>query len=396
MVSLAAVTTQTAAPPKIQRQGVAAVLDDQTTLDRVQATMRDLHLDEELVLEPTLDAVMARIRQGYAPRVLAVDLSDSPAPMAELGAAREIGGKDLKIVAIGSVNDVGVFRDLRGAGASDYLVKPVSRDALSAALAKRENGLGEVVALIGSRGGLGATTTAVSCAWLLGEKRHERTALVDMDLQFGTVGLKLDTDPGKALCDALEQPAIIDSLFIDHAMIKLSDRVHMLAAEAALGETLTVDPRAINVLLCELRRSFDWVLVDLPRCMTPAHRVVLTSATRVVVMCERSLAGLRDTLRLKSLLHENAPQARLLLVDSGAAGERSIIGKPDFEKKVGRRFDAILPHDLESATAATSAGRPLPATAPRSALSRELEQLVSSLARSGAAEKRKLFAWARR
>ena len=396
MSSLAEVGAQPSAARKVDRHGVAAVLDDQTTLDRVQAIMSELQLDEELVLEPTLDAMMTRIRQGYAPRVLAIDLSDSPAPMTELGAARAIGGSDLKIVAIGSVNDIGLFRDLRGAGAADYLVKPLSRGALTAALGKQSRGLGEIVAFIGSRGGLGTTTTALSCAWLLGENRHERTALIDLDLHFGTVGLKLDTDPGNGLCDALKQPSLVDSLFIDHAMIKLSDTVRMLAAEAALGETLTVDSGAIHVLLFELRRRFDWVLVDLPRWMTPTYRVVLGAATRAVVMCERSLPGLRDTIRLQSLIRENAPQVRLLLVDSGAAGERSTITKPEFEKKADHRFDAVLPYDAESAAAATNAGQPLPVAAPRSALVRELEQLVSSLARSDIAEKRKLFAWARR
>src|SRR5436305_4688835 len=300
---MSAAALATAQPPAARKEGhgVAAVLEDQATLDRVQGIMRELQIDEELVLEPTLDAVLRRIREGYAPRVLIVDLSDSTAPIAELSAARSVGGGGLKILAFGTVNDVGLFRDLLAAGATDYLVKPVNREGLTAALESQKTtaangtGLGEVVAFVGTRGGVGATTTAVSCAWLLGEKRQERTALVDLDLHFGTVGLKFDTDPGNGLCEALEQPSRIDSLFVERAMIKVSDTLRMLAAEAALGETLMVDPGAIDVLLYELRRKFSWVLVDLPRWITPTQRVVLGAATRVIVLCERSLAGLRDT-----------------------------------------------------------------------------------------------------
>jgi pilus assembly protein CpaE len=110
-----------------------------------------------------------------------VDLSDSNAPIAEVSAARAVAGPDLKLVVLGTVNDVGLFRDLLSAGASDYLVQPSSRDALAAVLDKRSSpigatpdGRGQVVVFIGSRGGVGATTSAVACAWLLAAERPER------------------------------------------------------------------------------------------------------------------------------------------------------------------------------------------------------------------------------
>ena len=396
-MSAVAVISPPAGAARNEGHGVAAVLEDQATLDRVQGIMRELRLDEELVLEPTLDAVLRRMREGYTPRVLILDLSDSAAPIAELSAARSVGGSDLKILAFGTVNDVSLFRDLLAAGATDYLVKPVNREALTSSLetqkatASNGSGLGEVVAFVGSRGGVGATTTAVSCAWLLGEKRQERTALVDLDLHFGTVGLKLDTDPGTGLCEALEQPSRIDALFVERAMIKLSDTLRMLAAEAALGETLMVDPGAIDVLLYELRRKFAWVLVDLPRWVNPTQRVVFGAATRVIVLCERSLAGLRDTIRLQALIRENAPQARILLVDGGASGDRATVGKSEFDKAIGSPLDAMLPYDAKSAGAATNAGQPLPMAAPRSPVVRELEQLVGRLAGTTEVQKRKFF-----
>jgi pilus assembly protein CpaE len=398
MSAVAAVSAEPKGARKTERHGVAAVLEDQATLDRVQGVMRELRLEEELVLEPTLDAVLRRIREGFSPRVLMLDLSESAAPIAELSAARAVSGTDMKILAFGTVNDVNLFRDLLAAGATDYLVKPVSREALNNVLqtqnaaAASNNGLGEVVAFLGTRGGVGATTAAVSCAWLLGEKRQERTALVDLDLHFGTVGLKLDTDPGNGLCEALEQPSRIDALFVERAMIKLSDTLRMLATEAALGETLMVDPGAIDVLLYELRRKFAWVIVDLPRWINPTQRVVLGAASRVVLLCERSLAGLRDTIRLQTLLRENAPQARVLLVDGGAIGERATVGKSEFEKAIGHPLDAVLPYDPKSASAATNAGQPLPLAAARSPVVKELEQLVTRLGATGQpAQKRKLF-----
>ncbi len=400
MSAPSAVRTATpASGRKAEREGVVAILQDQATLDRVQGIIRELQLDDELIIEPTLDAALGRIREGYHPRVLVLDLTDSAAPIAEISAARAVGGTDLKLLALGGVNDVGLFRDLLAAGANDYLVKPPSRESLASVLEKRNpaiggsgGGLGQVIVFLGSRGGVGTTTTAVSCAWLLAEQRRERTALVDLDLHFGTVALNLDTDPGSGLCEALEQPSRIDSLFIERAMVKVSDTLRILAAEATVSDPLIVDPGAIDVLLYELRRKFAWVVIDLPRWVTPTQRVVLAAASRVIVICERSLAGLRDTIRLQTLVREHAPQTRLMMIEAGASGDRAMVGKSEFEKAVGKPLDGTISYDPKAAGAATNSGQPLPLAAPRSSVAKELQQLVTTLAGPAAAQKRRMFA----
>jgi len=387
-----------AASAQKDREGVVAVVQDEATLDAIRGALRDMRLDDRLDFETTLDGALQRLREGAGPRALVLDLSDSTAPIAEISAARNTGGSEFQIIAIGAVNDVALFRDLLSAGANDYLVKPVARDALGAALVKRTmtaegaggEELGQVIAFLGSRGGVGTTTTAVSCAWLLAEKRQERTVLLDLDLHFGTVALHLDTDPGNGLCEALEQPSRIDSLFIERSMIKVSDRLGILAAEAGISETLMVDAGAIDVLLYELRRKFSWVIVDLPRGVMPTQRVVLGAANRVVLLCERSLAGLRDTIRLQALLREHAPQAQIMLLE-GACGDRGGVGKPEFEKAVGRSLDGILPYDTKSTAAAANIGKPLPEAAPRSPVVREIEKLTNTMAGPAAAPKRRLF-----
>ena len=325
-------------------------------------------------------------------------MANSTAPIAEVSAARAVGGPDLKLVVLGTVNDVAWFRDLLSAGASDYLVKPSTREALTAVLERTSlgttpDGLGQVIVFIGSRGGVGATTSAVSCAWLMATERRQRVALVDLDLHFGTVALKLDLDPGSGLCEALEQPSRIDSLFIERAMIKVSDNLRVLAAEASAAQQIVVDAGAVDMLLHELRRKFGRVAVDLPRGAGPMQRVVLAAASQVVVFCEHSLAGLRDTIRLQTLVREQAPQARLWLVEAGASGERAPIGKSEFEKGIGKSLDVSLSYDPKSASGAANSGQPLPAAAPRSAIVRDLRQLTALLVGPApAAAKRRVFA----
>jgi pilus assembly protein CpaE len=392
--------SQAAASLAPARQGILAVLQDQATLDRLQGVIRELQLDDELVVTDTLDVALRRMRSGTPPRLLILDLADLPAPITEVGAARSVGGPDLEVLALGSINDVALYRDLLAAGASDYMIKPPSREALAAVLEKRrltaagaDGKPGQVIAFVGSRGGVGATTCAVGCAWLLAEERSQQTALLDLDLHFGTVALKLDADPGSGLCEALEQPSRIDSLFIERAAIKVTERLSVLAAETSAAQHLIIDSGAIDMLLYELRRKFPRVVVDLPRGASPMHRVVLAGATHVVVICERSLAGLRDTIRLQTLVREQAPQARLWLVEAGAAGERALIGRAEFEKGTARAFDARLSYDPKSAGAAANSGQPLPMAAPKSPVVRELGELAALLAGPAATTpKRRLFA----
>ena len=112
---------------------------------------------------------------------------------------------------------------------------------------------------MGSRGGLGTTTSRGILRPMAPRpnSKKERTALIDLDLHFGTVALCLDTDPGSGLCEALEQPlSRIDSLFVERAMVKVSDTLRILAAEAPVGDAqIVVDTGAIDVLLYELRRK---------------------------------------------------------------------------------------------------------------------------------------------
>jgi pilus assembly protein CpaE len=290
-----------------------------------------------------------------------------------------------------------LYRDLIDAGANDYLIAPPNREVLSALFEKHSlgpggaAGLGQVIVFIGSRGGVGCTAAAVSCAWALAEERKERTALVDLDLHFGTTALQLDTAPSNGLCEALEQPSRIDSLFIERVMIRVTDHLRILAAEAAIGAPQHVDAGAIDMLFYELRRKFAWIVVDLPRFVTPTQRVVLAAATCVVLICERSLAGLRDTLRLQDLVREQAPQAQLLLVETGAHGDRATIGTSQFEQTVGAPFDGSLSYSPKAAGAATNAGQPLAAAAPRSAYAQAIQQLIIKIA--GGAEPQKRWHW---
>ena len=209
MRAASAVSATPPAAKKPDREGVLAVLQDQPTLDRVQGIIRELQLDDELTLDRPLDAALRRIREGGNPRVLILDLSDSTAPIAELSAARSVGGADLKILALGTVNDVGLFRDLLSAGASDYLVKPVKPRSAGRRSGKALGARPAAARAPGSARSSPLSAAAAASAprpppspapgcWP--RKATSAPPCVDLDLHFGTVALNLDTRSRAAGC----------------------------------------------------------------------------------------------------------------------------------------------------------------------------------------------------
>src|SRR3546814_19913906 len=111
--------------------------------------------------------------------------------------------------------------------------------------------------VIGVRGGVGGSTGASSLAWLLAEKEHRSTGRLDLDVHFGTGAMAFDLEPGRGLTDALENPSRIDGLFIERAMVRATERLAVLSAEAPMHQPLMADGSALFQLQEEMRNAFE-------------------------------------------------------------------------------------------------------------------------------------------
>ena len=347
-----------------------AFICDDAALDVLRPVVIELGWQPEKCHRGGLRNAVQSLSITASPNILMVDLSESGDPLSDINALAEVCEPGTVVIAVGQVNDVRLYRDLLASGIHDYLLKPLSpgqvRDALVNAqtvfaapkahdpsVAKRHIS----TAVIGTRGGVGASTLATSLAWLFSADEKLPTALLDLDVHFGTGALALDLEPGRGLTDAIENPARIDGLFIERAMIRANDNLAILSAEAPMNTPLMTDGAAFVQLEEEFRQAFEMTVVDLPRNMLINFPHLLVDVNVALVVAEMTLASARDTIRILSWLKANAAHVQPLVVANKVQSGLSEISRADFEASIERKIAFTIPYDAKAATNAAKLGQ---------------------------------------
>jgi len=352
------------------RDPFAAYICDETALDVLRPVAIELGWAPEKCNKGGLRNAVQSLSVAASPNILMVDLSESGDPLNDINALAEVCEPGTVVIAIGQVNDVRLYRDLVASGIHDYLLKPLSagqlRDALTqaqAVFAAPKSNEGETArrhittAVVGTRGGVGASTMATSLAWLFSTEHRMPTALLDLDVHFGTGALALDLEPGRGLTDAIDNPSRIDGLFIERAMIRANDNLAILSAEAPINAPLMTDGSAFMQLEEEFRTAFEMTVIDLPRNMLINFPHLLNDANVVVLTVEMTLASARDTIRILSWLKTNAAHAEVVIVANRVQQGVSEISKSDFEASIETKIDFSLPFDGKAAANAAKLGQ---------------------------------------
>lgn len=354
------------------RDPFQAFVCDDATADMLRPVAVEHGWSPEKVNKGGLRNAVQSLSVSASPNILFVDLSESADPLNDINALAEVCEPGTVVIASGQVNDVRLYRDLVASGIHDYLLKPFSVDQLRDTLTHAQTILagprGEaqvdrphvMTAVVGVRGGVGASTIATSLAWLLGDKAHRSTALLDLDIHFGTGALALDLEPGRGLTDAIENPSRIDGLFIERAMVRANERLSVLSAEAPINQPLMTDGTAFFQLQEEMKNAFESTVMDLPRQMLIQYPHMVHDAHVAVVVSELTLAATRDTIRLLAWLKANAPQTKVIVVanrmPSGGALE---INRKDFEQSIERQIDLVIAEDGKLSAQAAKLGKPV-------------------------------------
>jgi pilus assembly protein CpaE len=372
------------------RDPFSAFVCDDATAEMLRPIAVEHGWAPEKVNKGGLRNAVQTLSVSASPAILFVDLSESGDPLNDINALAEVCEPGTVVIAAGQVNDVRLYRDLVASGLQDYLLKPFTPDQLRDTFANAQLTISGpkvneaqsekphvMAAVIGVRGGVGASTLATSLAWLLGDKAGRSTALLDLDVHFGTGALALDLEPGRGLTDAIENPARIDGLFIERAMVRANEKLCILSAEAPLNQPLLNDGTAFFQLQEELRNAFESTVLDLPRSMLVQHPHLVQDIHVAIVTVEFTLAATRDTIRILSWLKANAPQARVVVVANRVPSGAQEISRKDFEQSIERPVDITVPFDAKAAAQSAKLGQPFAKIANSSRISAPLAQLVA-------------------
>jgi pilus assembly protein CpaE len=374
-----------------------ALIADSLAQGKVSADLFSMTMGKANIREGSITTALAVSEWPRDLDLLIVDFADASDPVADAAALKTAVPGNCIVIGLGRINDVALYRDLMAVGFNDYLALPLVEGAMGRAVENafelRERGLGAMAAgtatkdakprtlsVIGSRGGVGATTAAITVAAMLGNRLRGGVLLIDFDLHYGSLMLALDLEAIDALREALDQPDRVDALFIQQVAQKKAEYLYAIGAEEAPTGGFQARPHAATDFLRAVHRRFRWVVADVPRGDPAIQRQVIEASTDVLLVTDLSLPGVRDAMRLQQLVHEVAPDARLHLATSGVIDtRRSAVKVADVERTLGRKVDCRIPGDVAAALAAINFGKPIAAAAPNSGIVKSLRAFVAAL-----------------
>lgn len=370
---------------------IAFVSDNQTR--GVVESMMSQFFDSPILRDGGSQEALEYLAEVPAPNVIIVDIGESSAPLTAMLSLTAAFTEDTRLIGIGTINDINLYREMVGAGITDYLVKPVTEKALAAALSRAEEPIHAPVgpeeaansdhvrriAVIGSRGGVGASSLTVNLGWILSQERKKKTAIIDLDLEFGTVALLLDLEPTTGLRDALESPGRIDSLFVESATARLTENLSVMATEETLSSEVHFKPEAIDLLFDTLGRTNEYIIVDLPRSALAVRQRVFETVTDILLITELTLPGLRDAMRIISSIEETVSGKSVIVIANRTGSPHQAMSPKDFQKALGHKIDFLIPQDDKAFKQAANNGKPLIQIDSRGKPAKAMQSIVDKL-----------------
>jgi pilus assembly protein CpaE len=374
----------------IPRVTIEAFCDDEDFLSAFTAASADRRLSKATTSTAPggIAAALRHYVQHPTPDLIVLD-SALPREqlLASLDALAEHCDAGTKVVVCGRYNDVLLYRELLKRGVSEYLVTPVTPHQILESVSNLYNDpnaapIGNVVAFVGAKGGVGSSTICHNTAWCLAEVMRTNVVIADLDLAFGTTGLDFNQDPVQGIADALSAPDRFDQQLLDRLLTKCTPNLSIFAAPVMLDREWDLDADACQTVLDVVRRSVPFVVVDLPHLWTAWSKRILQQADEIVITAEPDLANLRNVKNLFDLLKQSRPNDALPHVVFNKAGmpKRPELPIKDFCANIGIKATSVIEFDAEGFGQAANNGQMIEEVSQKSksvAQFREIAHLIS-------------------
>lgn len=354
-------------PPHSPRLSFLAFLADPRSEQILREVLADSGPEGAEIRRGDIAAATQYLARAATPQVLLVDIAGFDEPFAALDALAQVCEPDVKVLVVGERDEVDFYRDLtRNLGISEYLPKPLTRDAVSRGFlplivnqAPPDLGTrgGRVVMVTGVRGGVGATTIAANLAVFLAEEARRHVALVDLNVHTGCAALLLGARPSPGLRTALEEPEQVDGLFLDRAGQPVGDRLRVFAAEEPLAQPLRPAGNAVPHLIQLLRDRFNHVVIDAPAGLPPLAREAFDRVHQRVLVMTPDVPNTRDAARFLALPNAPAQTSRAVVV-LNQAGKPGLLAQKQVMEALTLTPDVVVPYLPRVLPAAANLGKP--------------------------------------
>ena len=334
-----------------------------------------------------IPAAIAYMSENPTPNLLMIESSESAGQVVrEIDALAEHCDETVKVMVIGAVNDIMLYRQLIARGVSEYLVPPfqplqIIRSIGELFVNPDSPFVGKQISVVGAKGGVGASTIAHNLSWALAENVKVNTTLVDLDLSFGTTALDFNQETPQTVADALLAPERADESVIERLLAKPTDRLSLFTAPATINQIMDIPDEAYTTVIEGVRRNVPYLVLDLPHIWSSWMLSTLIASDEVIVVCQPDLASLRNGKNMIDQLKAKRPNdhpPRLVLNMSGVP-KRPEIPVKDFAAAIGVEPDVILPFDPELFGTAANNGQMISETDPASKSAQAIDHLASTL-----------------
>jgi pilus assembly protein CpaE len=298
-------------------------------------------------------AAIEAYRESPTPNVIILETETrGDEILAGLDALSEYCDAGTRVVVIGRTNDVVLYRELVRRGVSDYMIAPVASIDLIRTIcelfsAPEAKPLGRILAVVGAKGGVGASTIAHNVAWSVAQDFALDSVIADLDLPFGTAGLDYNQDPPQNIADAVFSPDRVDTAFIDRLLSKCSERLSLLAAPATVDRTYDIGTEAFDTIFDALRVSVPLIVLDVPHQWNSWTQRVIVSADDILIVAAPDLANLRNAKSLYDYLRTARVNDRrpVYCLNQVGVPKRPEIKPADFAKALEDEPAAIIPFE---------------------------------------------------
>ena len=309
-------------------------------------------------------AAIEAYRTAPTPNVIILETEGRTDILAGLDQLASVCDSGTRVIVIGRINDIMLYRELVRRGVSDYVIAPITtidvvRSICGLFSSPEAKAVGRIIAIVGAKGGVGASTVAHNVAWAIARDLALDSVVADLDLAFGTAGLDYNQDPPQGIADAVFSPDRVDTAFIDRLLSKCTDHLSLLAAPATLDRVYDFGTEAFDAIFDTLRASMPCIVLDVPHQWSGWTKRALVAADDILIVAAPDLANLRNTKNIFDLLKASRPNDRMPLYCLNQVGipKRPEINASEFAKAIESDPIVSIPFDAQMFGAAANNGQ---------------------------------------